>query len=77
VFTREDTEHIPRAADMETSILEEVNITEKAVRDKIRNLKPESATGPDEIGPKLLQELVNELNLPLVLIFRGNGKVPM
>ncbi len=50
VFTREDTEHIPRAADMET------------------------------IGPKLLQELVNELNLPLVLIFRkslNTGEVPM
>jgi hypothetical protein len=80
VFTREDTEHIPRAADMETSVLEEVNISEKAVKDKIRKLKPESATGPDEIGPKLLQELVNELNLPLVLIFRSSlntGEVPM
>ncbi len=80
VFTREDTEHFPRAADMETIVLEEVNITEKAVKDKIRNLKPESATGPDEIGPKLLHELVNELNLPLVLIFRkslNNGEVPM
>jgi hypothetical protein len=79
VFTREDTEHIPAAPDMETNILEEVSITEKMVREKIRNLKTESAAGPDEIGPKLLQELEAVVALPLVDIFRESvrtGEVP-
>jgi hypothetical protein len=79
VFTREDTEHIPAATDMETNILEEVSITEKMVREKIRNLKTESAAGPDEIGPKLLQELEAVVALPLVDIFRESvrtGEVP-
>ncbi len=39
VFTREDTGNIPLAAEMETSIMKEVIVTEKMVRDKIRNLK--------------------------------------
>ncbi len=34
VFTRKDTEHIPVAENMETNTMEEVNITEKMVREK-------------------------------------------
>jgi len=79
VFTRENTGHIPTAPEMETSVLEDVIITEKKVREKIRKLKTESATGPDEIGPRLLQELETELIPPLVTIFRKSittGEVP-
>jgi hypothetical protein len=79
VFTREDTEHIPTAADMETTRLEEVNITARAVKEKIRNLKTESAAGPDEIGPKFLKELEAEITPPLVDIFKKSfetGEVP-
>jgi hypothetical protein len=79
VFTREDTEHIPTAADMETTRLEEVNITARAVKEKIRNLKTESAAGPDEIGTKLLKELEAEITPPLVEIFKKSsdtGEVP-
>ncbi len=74
VFTREDTEHIPTAPDMETNILEEVSVTEKMVREKIRNLKTDSAAGSDEIGLKLLQELEAVVALPLVDIFRESKK---
>ncbi len=70
MFTRENTGHIPTAPEMETSVLEDVIITERKVREKIRKLKTESATGPDEIGPRLLQELETELIQPLVTIFR-------
>ena len=46
---------------METGALEKVTVTEKAVREKIRNLKPFSAAGPDGIGPQLLQEVREEV----------------
>jgi hypothetical protein len=49
------------------------------VREKIKNLKTDSAAGPDEIGPKLLQELESVLTKPLTWIFResiNSGEVP-
>jgi len=49
------------------------------VREKIQNLKTDSAAGPDEIGPKLLQELESVLTKPLTWIFResiNSGEVP-
>jgi len=79
VFTREDTEHIPTAPDMETSMLYSITVTAKILREKIWKLKPESAAGPDEIGPKLLQELDSVLIPPLVTIFSKSidtGEVP-
>jgi hypothetical protein len=57
VFKREDNEHIPVAEKLEGSIMDNISITEKVVREKKGNLKPDSAAGPDEISPKLLQEL--------------------
>ncbi len=56
-----------------------ITITEKAVREKIQNLKTDSAAGPDEIGPKLLQELESVVTKPLTWIFResiNSGVVP-
>ncbi len=79
VFTREDTENIPVAEEMEGGILDSITITEKAVREQIQNLKTDSAAGPDEIGPKLLQELESVLTRPLTWIFResiNSGEVP-
>jgi hypothetical protein len=79
VFMREDTEHIPVEENMETNIMDEVSITERMVREKISKLKPESAAGPDEIGPKLLKELEAVLTIPLADIFRKSfitGEVP-
>jgi len=78
VFTREDLQNQPKAADMvlKTGTLEKVNVTEQKVREKIKNLKPYSAAGPDGIGTQLLRELV----IPaLTMIYRQSlrtGKVP-
>jgi hypothetical protein len=60
--------------------MERVRITEWEVRKKIRKLRKEAAAGPDEIGPRLLQELEDELARPLTWIFRTSletGDVPM
>jgi hypothetical protein len=80
VFTREDMQNQPKAADLETGTLEKVTVTEKAVREKIRNLKPFSAAGPDGIGPQLLQEVREEVIPALTTIFRqslrtGEGRM--
>jgi hypothetical protein len=40
------------------------------VKKKIRKLRKEAAAGPDEIGPRVLQELENEISAALVIIFR-------
>ena len=79
VFTREDMQNQPKAVDLETGTLEKVTVTEKAVREKIRNLKPFSAAGPDGIGPQLLQEVREEVIPALTTIFRQSlrtGEVP-
>jgi hypothetical protein len=79
VFTREDTKQIPEAGEMETRILEDILVTHRAVRNKIKNMKTESSAGPDSIGPKLLQELEKELTPALVTIFNRSikyGEVP-
>jgi len=60
VFTREEGE-VPAAEDKGAATMENISITAWKVRKKIRNLRPTSAAGPDEIGPRLLQELEDEL----------------
>jgi hypothetical protein len=69
VFSRDEGEP-PEAEEMETSSLENISITAWKVKKKIRNLKPTAAAGPDEIGPRLLQELENEVAEGLAIIFR-------
>ena len=49
------------------------------MRRKIRKLRKEAAARPDDMGPRLLQELENELAKPLTAIFRASlesGEVP-
>jgi hypothetical protein len=70
VFTREDTNNITTAADMETGDMADVNITLSKVKKNIRNLKASAAALPDSIGPRLLQELANEIAPVLVITFR-------
>jgi hypothetical protein len=69
VFSR-DEGIPPKAEEMKTSSLENISITAWKVKKKIRNLKPTAAAGPDEIGPRLLQELENEVAEGLAIIFR-------
>jgi Reverse transcriptase (RNA-dependent DNA polymerase) len=49
------------------------------VKEKIKKLREDSATGPDSIGPLLLKKLANELAWPLARIMRSSlreGVVP-
>ena len=79
VFTREDETNIPRADDMETEEMRGIRVTEWEVKKKIRKLRKDAAAGPDEIGPRVLQELENEIAPALVMIFRhslSTGEIP-
>jgi hypothetical protein len=48
----------------------EVRITEWEVKKIIGKLRKEAVARPDDIGPRLLHELVNEVAGPLTMIFR-------
>ena len=47
-----------------------INITVAAVRRKIKNLRSESAAGPDSLGPRVLKELERGLAPALTHIYR-------
>ena len=71
VFTREDTSTVPDPTTRSTrSKLRNCWITTEKVKRKIKELKPNSAAGPDGIHPKLLKECVNEIAPVLAMIFR-------
>ena len=69
VFTQEDTSNIP-VWGQETNIkIENVVFTPGMIREKIKGLKTNSASGPDGISAQLLQNAREELLEPLKLIF--------
>ena len=47
-----------------------IEITPSKVYQQLRSLDPQKATGPDNIGPRLLKECSKELAFPLHLIFK-------
>ncbi|KAI8481821.1 hypothetical protein Bbelb_404260 [Branchiostoma belcheri] len=75
VFTTEDVSSIPRL-DARTSapVLEGIEVTEKAVRDKLEALNPSKSAGPDNFHPRFLKELAGELAYPLTILFNKSLK---
>ena len=80
VFTREDTNNIPDPEQLQTNTyLSEVRFSARVVKKKIRELRTEAAAGPDGIGPRILQELQEDLAPALSDIFTKSmdeGVVP-
>jgi hypothetical protein len=80
VFTDEGDDPVPAADNCETgSKLENIRINEKMVMEKLKNLKPAAAPGPDGIGSMLLKELEEQVSKPLTAIYNkslGTGDVP-
>ena len=81
VFTKEDTDHIPVAENLvgDRDTLEDISITEEKVKEKLRNLRPDSAPGPDKLWPRILQSLSSSIAQPLAMVYTkslGEGTVP-
>ncbi len=79
-FIREDTASIPVPDNKcEHSFLGNVRFQPAAVKRKIRELRTDAASCPDGLGPKVLQELKDELSPVLAAIFKKSldeGTVP-
>ena len=59
--------------------IDDIQITEKAVEKKLKELNPQKAQGPDKIPPRVLKELHKELAKPLAKLFRKSlecGEIP-
>ena len=57
----------------------DIIITKDAVKNKLKGLNTDKATGPDKIPPFLLKTFCNELSLPISMIFNqsiSEGSVP-
>ena len=60
-------------------VLNSIVVTEELVNKALDKLKPNKATGADEIYPRILKECHSEVSNPLCLIFNKSlkeGKVP-
>jgi len=80
VFTKESAEEAPEPENLQTeSVLTTVQFRVRDVIKKIRNLKTDGAAGPDGFGPRVLQELQQEIAPALAAIFTKSmeeGVVP-
>ena len=79
VYTDENINNIPARAQETNVKLDNIVFTIEKIRDKIKNLKANSAPGPDGICTNLLQNTREELLLPLKIIFEktlNTGTVP-
>ena len=80
VYTRENTTNIPEPERKRTRTkLTNSWLTTAKVNKKIKNLRTNSAAGPDGISPKLLQECSDQLAPVLTMIYKKSldqGIVP-
>ena len=78
-FTEENLNNIPVKALETDKSFSDSRITEAKITEKIKNLKENSAAGPDGIGPRFLKSTVKEIVKPLCKVFNlslNTGKVP-
>ena len=80
VFTEEDLQSFPEVQKQNLeSFLKNVEINEEMVRKKLKAINQNKSPGPDGIHPRILKELMEELVMPLTLIFQksiSSGKLP-
>lgn len=80
VFTKEDLSSSPKIPPRRVSSqMTPLKFTEEEVLKVLSNINPNKSPGPDEIHPKLVYELRNELAQPLTTLFNGSvisGKYP-
>jgi len=74
VFTREDVSCLPNPEQMYTGSqsgsLMDIVISEQVIADRLRSLKSDKSAGVDNLGPRLLKELGQEIAGPIADLFR-------
>jgi len=81
VFTDEDLSDVPQATNV-SSLVSEINsieITEDRVRKCMTKLRADKSPGSDDISPRLLIPITEEIVVPLTIIFNKlleSGSVP-
>ncbi|XP_071490254.1 uncharacterized protein [Diadema antillarum] len=77
VYTKEDP-IVPNPQKVfkgtDEDLLTEIEITEDCVGEKLENLDPSKAPGPDDIRPAFLKPLAEELSVPFTIMFRKSLK---
>ena len=79
VFTQETTENIPTFQKRTDNVLSLIEITQDDMYKALRKLNPSKSPGPDQLHPRILNELSQELSYPLYKLFNKSlkdGKVP-
>ena len=82
VFTRECLDDVPgldRCSYSDGISVNDLRITPLAVNNKLKELNTNKAQGPDKIPPYVLNEIRNELSLPLCVLFNKSlesGELP-
>jgi len=84
VFTKENTDFFPTARSSlvinNVKVLTDISFTEEAVWNKLDSLKEDKSGGPDDLPPRLLKIIKDEIYIPLTAIFQcslNEGIVPM
>ena len=70
VFTDEDVTSVPALPCLDSICLEDVNISQVAVKRCLEGLKTSSSPGPDGIHPRVLKEAAEQVAGPLATLFR-------
>ena len=79
VFTKEDLKSTPTFdCGKNVNVLTTISTTRDKMFKVLHSLNPSKSPGPDQIHPKILKELANELSYPLTLLFNksmSEGKI--
>ena len=81
VFTEEDLSDVPQATNMSSLVseIDSIEINEDRVRKCMTKLRADKSPGPDDISPRLLIPIAEEIVVPLTIIFNKSlesGSVP-
>ena len=75
VFTKEDTSRLPAPVTYTNTKCSDVNFTISDVYEKLAKLCPDKAAGPDNLSPRFLLQIKDNVTHPLYLLFRVWMKV--
>ena len=68
IFTEEGNGPIPQFGPRDVTQLNELKVSEEDIAKKLKSLNISKSPGPDNVHPRVLKELAEELAIPLKLL---------